>query len=217
MREQTLCAVILLFGLVAYLPWLLLFSITRYLNVLEIIAPLVPVAAACILAARRWPRVLIAVAGLLPIVFSSSDAALRKNVFGPRTPWTDTVFEVQWPDVELDGAMVLVSSGQAMSFIIPDAPESTRFVRVDGNINYVGYQTREERYGNLLGQRIREAIDSHRGIFYVIHSKGEIDYSDGDMEYFGLTKDKSTCAPILSKRGPPLTICRVYRVGPKQP
>jgi hypothetical protein len=210
--ENGVCAVLLLYCIVAYPLWLLLFSITRYLNVLEILAPLAAIAAICIISSRRAWSLGLAIAAVATIGVSTIDAASRNQVFGPRAAWTDTPFDVQMPNLALEGSMVLISSGQAMSFIIPGLPENTRFVRIDSNLHYVGYTSREERYGNTMGQKLKNAIGAHTGDFYIIFSQGEEIYTDLDLEFFGFRREVESCSTIDSK-GPSLTICPAVRTA----
>ncbi len=52
--KSALASGILLFVTVSYLSWLLLFSITRYLVVLEVLTPVAVVVAASIIFQRKW-------------------------------------------------------------------------------------------------------------------------------------------------------------------
>jgi hypothetical protein len=210
LAESPMTAGLLLFVLVSYLIWIYLFSISRYLLVLEVMTPLVAVTVAGLVFGRKWPAVAITLLALLPVAFSTWEHTQRNNAFGYRTPWAETVFEIDFPDIDISGSMVLVTGGQAMAFLIPYGPQDTRFVRIDSNINYVGYTSIAERYDNLLGERLRQAIDGHDGDFFVIYTDGEEPYVGPDLAYFGIGWNRDSCQPIRSK-GPNLTICRAYR------
>ena len=107
--------------------------------------------------------------------------------------------------------MVVVSGGQAMSFLIPAAPASTRFVRVDSNLFYLGFESLEDRYDNALGRRIAALIAAHEGEFFALFSEGEQAFADSDLAFFGLRRERGSCRPVASKGGPPLLLCRVVR------
>lgn len=210
--DNTLCSGLVLFCLASYLIWIQLFSITRYLLVLEVLTPLLVVAAAYIALPRRWPVMTLVAVALLPVVVSSWAHSQRENAFGYRSEWADTVFEIDFPDLEIDDSMVLITGGQAMAFLIPSAPQNTRFVRIDSNLNYVGYTSVAERYDNLMGERLSQEIGSHDGDFFIIYADGEEKYVGPDLAYFGIEREEQSCEVIRSK-GPELNICRASRSG----
>lgn len=200
------------FFLVAYLLWQWLFSIIRYAVALELLAPLVIVLGLAVLAPRKPWRKGLAIVLMLPLLLSSFFLLFGGHSLGSRTAWTESAFAVEWPDHPLEGAMVLVSGGQAMSFMIPTAPASARFVRIDSNLFYVGFPSLEARYDNRMGERIRGAIQGHDGLFYSMYSKGEAAYADSELALFGLERIPASCAPVGSKAGPPFSLCAVRRL-----
>jgi len=210
--EKPLPAGLLLFVFVSYLAWLLLFSITRYLVVLEVLTPVAVVVAASIVFRHRWTIIAAISICLLTVALSSWQAAQRGHAFGHRTPWAETVFEINFPGLDIDGSMVLITGGQAMAFLIPEAPEDTRFVRIDSNLNYVGYTSVEERYQNRMGERLRAEVGAHSGGFFIIYADGEEQYVGPDLAYFGIERRAESCSTISSK-GPKLNICRAVRFG----
>lgn len=179
--------------------------------VLEVLVPAAIVSMSFLLFRRRRVAATLASVLILAVTATTVEAVKKGHAFGLRTPWSNTPFQVRFPDFELADSMVLISGGQAMSFIIPSAPESTRFVRIDSNLNYVGYASREERYGNKMGQRLREAIAGHQRAFFIIFTDDEETFADGDLDYFGLRRITESCSSIESK-GPHLIICRAERL-----
>ena len=210
LRAGPIVPSLLVFAVVSYLVWIYLFSITRYLLVLEVLTPVALVAICGFAIGRKWPTIALSALALVPLVLSSAQHAQRGNAFGYRTPWADTVFEIEFPDLAIDGSMVLVTGGQAMAFLIPFLPEDTRFVRIDSNLNYVGYESIEARYDNRMGARLRNEIAAHDGDFFVMFGPGEERYVGPDLAYFGIVHDAESCQAIRSK-GPELIICRAYR------
>lgn len=210
-RGNPLIAGLLLFAGVSYLAWIQLFSITRYLVVLEVLAPIAAIVASRILFHRRWAVLTASSLLIAPIAISSWQASQSSFAFGHRTAWADTVFEVDFPDFDLSGSMVLITGGQAMAFTIPDAPADTRFVRIDSNLNYVGYTSVEERYRNRMGQRLEQEIDLHVGEFFVMYADGEERFVGPDLAYFGIQRRPEECGVITSK-GSDLYICRASRM-----
>jgi hypothetical protein len=203
---------LLVFFVVAYIIWLLLFSIIRFALVLEVLAPLTALCAISVWTSN--PRRLRMLALGVLIIMAASTALLTQGSQprGPRAPWTDTPFEVQVPYQDLEDAMVVVSGGQAMAFIIPGLPTSTRFVRVDSNLFYnQGFRSLEERFDSGIGRRLGREIGQHQGHFFTLFSDGEQAYADSELTFFGLVRQAGTCRPILSKGGPPLILCRARR------
>jgi hypothetical protein len=208
--EKPLPSGMLLFVLVCYVTWLLLFSITRYLVVLEVLTPVAVVVAASIVFRRKWGMTAAILLCLLTVALSSWQASQRGHAFGHRTAWTETVFEIDFPEFDIDGSMVLITGGQAMAFLIPEAPENTRFVRIDSNLNYVGYSSVEERYQNRLGERLAAEVGAHDGEFFIMYADGEEHYAGPDLAYFGIERYADTCR-VISSKGPDMNICRAGR------
>jgi hypothetical protein len=202
---------ILLFCGVSYLVWLHLFSSTRYLVVLEVLVPAAIVAASFLIFRRKRVAAALASVLILAVTATTVVAVKKGHAFGLRTPWGNSPFQVRFPDFELADSMVLVSGGQAMSFIIPSAPESTRFVRIDSNLNYVGYTSLEDRYSNEMGRRLSKAIAGHQRAFFIISTDNEEAFADDDLNYFGLKRNTESCSSIESN-GPPLIMCRAERL-----
>lgn len=209
--ESPISATILVFYLVSYALWLHQFSVIRYIVVLEVLSPLALLAAILLISNRKWTVFAIATVALTTVAITSAMAWKLPHVHGPRTAWSDSVFDVEFPRFELDDSMVLVGGGEAMAFIIPSAPESARFIRIDSNLNYVSYKSREERYGNAMGRRIADAIDGHLGNFYIVYSAVEEEYVNLDLAFFDLAQVRESCEPIESKGGPQLLMCRVLK------
>ena len=130
---------------------------------------------------------------------------------GSRVAWTDDTFDIKLPYTDLEDAMVIVHGGEAMAFVIPAAPVSTRFVRVNSNLFYVGFHSIEERYDNALGRKITQTIGDHEGPFYALLSDQNHIGADIELGIFGLRRFEESCRPITSKGGPPLTLCRAER------
>ena len=178
--------------------------------VLEVLALSVALTVAAIVFEKKLPSVILLIAAFTTIGVSTWHHTQRDNVFGYRSAWADTVFEIQFPDLDPGESMVLVSGGQAMAYLIPFLPQDTRWVRIDSNLNYVNYSSIEERYDNRMGERLRDAIANHDDRFYVMYTNGEERDVRADLAYFGIAHDPSSCLPVRSK-APPLIICSAYR------
>jgi len=204
-------ASLLTFFVAAYVIWLLLFSLTRYALILEILAPLAVFCAVSVWGKFGWPARTLIIVAILPMAIYSVLLPLKDQPAGPRVPWTASTFDIKLPYTDLADAMVIVHGGEAMAFVIPAAPASTRFVRVNSNLYYVGFHSMEERYDNALGRKIAQTIRDHGGLFYTLLSDQNHTDADIELAIFGLRRIAETCRPITSKGGPPLTLCRAER------
>ncbi len=204
-------ASLLTFLVSAYVIWLLLFSLTRYALILEILAPLAVFCAVSVWGKFGWPARALVIIAILPIAIYSVLLPLKDQPAGPRVPWTDSTFDIKLPYTDLADAMVIVHGGEAMAFVIPSAPASARFVRVNSILYYVGFHSMEERYENALGRKIAQTIGDHEGLFYTLLSDQNHTDADIELAIFGLRRIEGTCRPITSKGGPPLTLCRAER------
>ena len=181
---------------------------------LEVLAPLTVVCAVSVWSKRKWLSRILIVVAILPMAIYSVLLPANDQSFGPRVPWTDSTFDIRFPFADLEEAMVLVHGGSAVSFLIPSAPTSTRFVRVDSNLFYVGFTSLAERYDNAMGRKITAAIKNHEGLFFSLLTPEEKAYADSELVLFRLQRQDETCRPIHSKGGPALILCRVQRVNP---
>jgi len=126
---------------------------------------------------------------------------------GLRNTFADDVAMLHYVGINV----VIVHGGEAMAFVIPGAPVSARFIRVNSNLFYVGFHSLEERYDNALGRRITQMIGDHEGPFYALLSDQNHIGADIELGIFGLRRIEASCRPITSKGGPPLTLCRAER------
>ncbi len=206
-------SVLLVFSAVAYGLWLTVFPVVRYVMVLELLVPVLLLAALGLYG--HWGKARSAWLGVLIIamIASAVPSWSKPYPWGPRRAWADTPFEVSWPaGMPLDGALVIVAGGEAMSFLVPSAPASARFVRTGGNIRYdQGYQSLAQAYDNGLGRTMTEAISGHSGRFYVLYAEGEAGIARDDAEFHGLAFEESACEVIRNRFRRPLLLCSARR------
>ena len=121
----------------SYILWLKMFAIYRYLNPIELLSP---IAIACISSVfNQYEKALQTVLATVFIglmVFTDppdfgSFKASDDNFFGVKTP------TISWPE----DAVVLMTSTDPLSYVIPSFPEAVRFVRIEGNFPNISDNT----------------------------------------------------------------------------
>lgn len=176
--------VLAVFTLVAYLLWLKLFAIYRYLVPLEMLSGALIVGALLYLVpgtnARRAAIVIVAIALV---------GTTRKASWG-RLPFHGTHFDVGVPYMA-PGALVVIGPTQPMAYIIPFFPADARFVSPQNNFLQAGQS-------NLLARRIEEIATAHRGPIYSLDFAvgGDV---DAVLPRYGLRRDAAHCSPVRSR------------------
>lgn len=191
-------------SLFAYMAWLWMFCIYRYLVPLEMIAPLVIAVAIGWMPLSNKARV-----GLFAAIILASQSLVSVNYY-KRKPWGDKYVAVQVPDLPLDEQpMVLMTGRGPLSYVIPFFPPSIPFTRIDSWI----VAAEETEIG--LAKLIRQRVVQHKGSFQVLFDSAELDYKPGKaLAAYGLTLDERSCAEVTSNIAPPLQLCRVKVINP---
>jgi hypothetical protein len=188
------------FALAAYLAWLQLFAIYRYLVPLEMLAgPLTVACALYLVPGRKARRVAIVILAVL-IVGSTRKAGWGRIDFGNR------YFDVAVPAVA-PNALVIVGPVEPMAYVIPFMPRDARFVSPSSNFLRVSQ-------GNLLQRRIGDIIARHAGPIYYLdfHAPEHVETA---LRHYGLARDKNSCQPIRSNLDDnAMRLCRVERLRP---
>lgn len=135
---------------IAYVVWLKLFSIYRYLVVLEMLAPLT-VMLICEGLPRRWVYPAgIAIALLL--------CATTRPAVWIRMPFTDRAVEVSLPPIaDPEHSLVLIAGHEPLSFLIPAFPQAMRFLRIDSTF------TNPDQTAVPFNKLMKDQIDAHQG------------------------------------------------------
>ncbi len=147
-RSRTLF--LLLSVAIAYVIWLKLFSIYRYLVVLEMLAPL-----SVMLIFEGLPRRWAFNTGMAVVVVL---CATTRPALWIRMPFAEKAVQVDLPPIaDPDHSLVLIAGHEPLSFLIPAFPESMRFLRIDSTF------TNPDQTGVPFNRVMKERIDAHRG------------------------------------------------------
>ena len=186
---------------ITYAAWLAVFGIYRYIVPLEMLAPLLAVAAISV-----WPGSVrlkgIAIAALLVVL-----ALTGRGGDWTHAPWQDGPFvKVAAPAVEDPAhAMALITGTDPVAWVIPAFPPQIPFLRIYGYLNV------PEQTDSGLNKRARSRIEAHQGAFYVLFPEKERPNAVSTLGAYGLAADFDSCLPVASNLGDYVRWCRVYR------
>ena len=150
--EANSAALLLVFVGVAFLAWMRMFGIARYLVVGELLAP------AAIWAAWRlgWPQWRPA-SGVAMLLLAALLLTLRPADWS-RRPWSRDYFDVAAPTIEEPSrTLVLMVGNEPGGYLVPYLPASLRFLRIDG------YFTGPSPQPNESDRAMQRAVRGHRG------------------------------------------------------
>ena len=143
---------------IAYLGWLAISGVYRYLVPLEMLAPILIMLVVDRLALPRWGH-----GTLLGAILGASLAPLQPGDWG-RAPWAVDYFGVAPPAIASPARSIVLMTGlEPMAYVIPFFPPETPFLRIDGW--FTGSPTNPHRHDHFMRQRI--AV--HGGPIYVLY------------------------------------------------
>jgi len=190
-----------LFVIVSFVIWTGVFSIYRYLLPLDVLTGALIVGLLLALFPARLAMYAAAVAAIA-LVATTRYADWGHVAFGDR--W----FEIRVPPVE-QGALVLITTGEGVSYFLPFLPPESRFV--------AGRNTAilDPSAATLLADRVREVVREHRGPLYQL----TYPLTEGTdvLALHGLARWTASCAVVVTNMPTsPLELCRLVRdPGPR--
>jgi len=184
------------FVVISFLLWTAQHSIFRYIVTLEMLTGAIIVS---MLQRLLRPGYLAGVTCAIAVLL------IATTRFGDwwHIDFGERWFDVAAPSIERD-AMMLITTGAPVSYVLPLLPADARHVGVSNNVNGPGRDFR-------LSESVTKAIESHRGPFYELTYEPES--RTGELrEHFGLVRVPGSCAPIASRMKPySLQICRLAK------
>src|SRR5262249_29158383 len=142
----------------SYVVWLAAFGFYRYLAPLELLAPLL--IAALVFEATTTPATLLALA----VVLGVGVLPLREA----RARWQADYFGVVVPPVVAGSdpqALVLLGGAAPVAFVLPQLPNTQRFVRIQSN--FMGRASGIDAYA-------RDLVAAHAGALFALAASAEI-------------------------------------------
>lgn len=157
-KERFLCA----FMVIGYFLWVFLFSVYRYIMVLEMLAPVVIYILVKRIFAGEVKRFLVT--GILFIIILSTMQIGRWE----RVKWGDDYFGVVPPRIEEpENSIVLMAGHDAYSYLVPFFPKGVRFVRIQS------WLTGPSSEPNGFDRLMQDIIKKHQGAIYVLYKDRE--------------------------------------------
>jgi hypothetical protein len=203
-RRHNPCLLFLtVFFAISYIAWQHLFSIYRYLVVLELLAPTFIALALSNLIRKRLLVLKISLGLDFIICASVVPADLGRQEFN------DEFLKVDVPSIQdLDKSVVLMVGGEATSYIVPSFPAATRFVRVSSNFSLPGQNAR-------LDERIRQLLAPYDAAhtYVLLTSAAQAGRGRSDASFYGWKLDDSACREIGSPVGIRGYLCGVAAPG----
>ena len=188
------------FSAVAYLFWLKMFAIYRYILLLEMLAPIL-----IAIAIARWPvseRLRMAVCAVILLL---SIVTMRTYMLG-RMPVTDPYIQVTIPPIPHPGkTMMLMTGNEPMGYLAPSIPHEIPIVRIDGWMI-------QPDDGSLLTAETRKRVEAFRGELFVIFSDAEAARNRDALKSYGLAIEPAKCRNIVTNLGGFYRFCPVIRI-----
>jgi hypothetical protein len=184
------------FCVASFVVWTIAFSILRYLLPLEALCGVIIGGVLLVLLPRRTALVAFA-ACTLALIVTTRIADWGRVPFGGR--WFEA--KSMMPTVEPDG-LVLVTTGEAVSYFIPMLPPSSRYV---GALNTLVKPYHESR----LTEEVHALIRAHKGEFYQLTAPLTEGREVVDMH--GLERTRACSVVITNMPVSPIEFCRLVR------
>jgi hypothetical protein len=185
---------LIIFVVVAYVVWLFMFSIYRYLIVVELLSGVLIVVAAAFLL-RNVLGLVLALSLSALCIASAKPLEWGHGRFGQRYIGVDA------PDLSID-TLVVIAGADPVSYVIPLLDGKIRWVSVSNNFLNLDQH-------NKLIESARQIVQSHSGPIRIFDAGGD----PGNIAArLGLRYSATDCAEITSTiESKPYRLCRAER------
>jgi hypothetical protein len=176
---------VLVFAAIAYVLWLILFSVWRYMLPIEMLAPvLITALVGVIVPMARMPRAaMLASAALLGLIAFTTRPADWGHV-----PWDRELYGVRVPPIPRpDQALVLMAGTAPTAFLIPFFPTRIPFIRLEGWS--AGMWDTSSGLFRIGEERVR----AHQGDIYVLYGYNQEASARTVAGHFSLVFDRDAC------------------------
>ncbi|HXH02692.1 MAG TPA: hypothetical protein VNN09_05160 [Candidatus Competibacteraceae bacterium] len=197
-------AYLMVFAALSYGLWLYMFRIYRYLIPLEMLAPILIVAALGRLPLPRARAAKTALVLVTLIVLTTQPADWG------RVPWSAKAIEVGVPQIAApEHTLVLMAGHEPYSYLLPAFPPQLRFVRIDSN--FTNIHERNVAFNPLM-QRI---VAEHRGPLAVLYAAHEVRDVRRKLQEYGLALTATACQNVPANLAGDVVYlyCPVFRQG----
>jgi hypothetical protein len=200
---------VLVFAVVAYVLWLVLFSIWRYLLPIEMLAPVLITALVGVIvsAARMRRAAILASAALLGLIALTTRPADWGHV-----SWDRELYGVRVPPIpHPDQALVLMAGTAPTAYLIPFFPGRIPFIRLEGFSEGM-WDTSSGLY--RIGE---ERVRAHQNDIYVLYGYDQEASARTVARHFSLVFDRGACQTVENRLQPgdapdgPILLCLLRR------
>jgi hypothetical protein len=191
-------------AVLSFIAWMLLFGVYRYAVTLEMLSPLLIVAAAGL-----WPLTVKLRAAVIAAALAGLFVTTMPGDWGRLPAWTQRMVEVTPPRLpDPDRAVVVMIGFEPTSFVIPAFPASVPFVRLQG------YLMDPDQGENGLTMLARQRVAEQRGHIYALFADWERGTVERVLEHYDLMADFIRCQEVPNNLSPvTLKLCPVMRTS----
>ena len=191
--------VLFAFVIASYGVWVAFFGIYRYILTLEMLAPLVAVAAV-----GRWPlrrETKLTILGVLAVAI----IATTRADFLERAPLGDPYVQVEMPAIPHPGrTMILMTGAAPMGYLVPSLPHQIPVLRIDGWLI-------QPQDGSHLTAQAKARVAAFTGDLFLIANPYEINRARSAVAEYGLAFKTDECRDIEANLGGPYDFCPLFR------
>ncbi|HTK80182.1 MAG TPA: hypothetical protein VL286_07045 [Rhizomicrobium sp.] len=193
-------AALFAFAATSYVVWLLLFGIYRYIVCLEMLAPILIVAAVGLWPIGRRTGFAILAVLALAIIASTRFGILDKAPLG------DPYIQANIPPIhDPDHSMILMTGETPMGYLVPALPHQIPVLRIDG------WMIQPED-GSLLTAQTRARVKAFKGDLYVITNEYEVGRAGDALADYGLGMRWTDCQLFTTNLGGPYRFCPLKQI-----
>jgi hypothetical protein len=196
---------LIVFVAVAYIAWLKIFGIYRYILLLEMIAPLVIFISIGLVPTTMRTRLVTTGILILGILFTT-----RAGLLG-RVPLGDPYIQVTIPPIgRPDNTMILMTGEAPMGYLAPSLPPQIPIIRIDGWMI-------QPQDGSQLTKEAMKRVAAFKGDLYVIFIPYEAARNKDALAVYGLAIENHPCRDMVTNLDGLYQFCPVIRAPSTAP
>lgn len=191
---------LILFFVTTFVVWMQMFSIYRYVITLELILPLVFLAIVERLVSSQMIRLVFSITTMVIIL------TLLQPFSYARVQWSKQYLDFQStiPMSRMDNAVVIMVGHSPMAYVIPFFPDSTRFIRVDGNLRLNQTHGLFQMAKNIAATE----LEGNGNIYSLSHNVEKLNLNKS-LGALGVEGETGECFIIKVNRGDQMRLCKI--------
>jgi hypothetical protein len=185
--------------IVSYLLWLVLYTIYRYAQILEIFTVLIMIYAID----RFFETSKLKIISLLLLTMSIAAWTKHFSDNGSHISFQKQYFKITIPTLE-SNSLILMLGGDPMAYIIPSFSQDTRFLGLDNNFSSPNKNT-------IIEHQIAHLIHTHQGKLYSLQLQSNTDQEPAVLHFYHLSKMNNSCRTITTNVNDIFLLCQLLR------